>query len=147
MRMLQRNKQKMKYALLIGEADEYALDADGNRIPLYVDAEGNVIYQMTGEKVLEYSEPFDFFANISMTKGGDSEALSYGIDTSNYDAVIVTAKDALPLRETSLIWWKNEVLYTDAEETVVDAKSADFRVVKVAETLNTTKYVLQAQVN
>lgn len=145
MRTLKRNEVKMYYALLIGEDDEYELDEDGNKIPLYTDSEGNVIYQMTGEKVLVYSDPVEFYANFSMS-GGETEAVQFGIDVSNYDAVISTVLGSLPLAETSLIWHQNEPEYRDADKTILNANSADFRVVKIADTLNVRKYVLKAVV-
>lgn len=145
MRTLQKNKIKMKYALLIGEQDEIALDDDGNPIINYIDDDGNVYYQYTGEKELIYSEPTEFSANFSMS-GGESEAVSFGIDISAYDAVITTVKNTLPISETSLIWVENEVVYKDIDKTKIMANSADYKVTKVSNTLNVTMYVLKAMV-
>ncbi|MBQ2381163.1 MAG: hypothetical protein II291_01185, partial [Succinivibrio sp.] len=66
MMMLNQNKQNLFYSLLMGEQPIYALDDEGNKIIEYVDEDGNIYYQETGETELVYSEPVSFFANISM---------------------------------------------------------------------------------
>lgn len=145
MRTLQKNKIKMKYALLTDVKDEIALDDNGNPIINYIDEDGKVYYQYTGEKELVYSQPVEFDANFSMS-GGESEAVSFGIDISAYDAVITTQKNTYPISETSLIWVESEVGYKDINKTKIMANSADYKVTKVSNTLNVTKYVLKAMV-
>lgn len=76
MRTLEKNKQKMKYALQITKIPIYVTDedgniiydsytdSDGNEIP-YLDENGNKIPLDSGEKEIVYSTPKDFKANIS----------------------------------------------------------------------------------
>lgn len=140
MRTLKKNKQKLKYSLQLGEIPVYETDEFGNIV--YVEVDGKRIPVETGEKELAYSIPVDFKANIAMS-GGRAESEEFGIDLSAYDAVIICNKNELPVTETSLIWFKNEVGYKDLEKKIVDEKTADYSVVKVSESLNQTKYVLK----
>lgn len=152
MRTLAKNKQKMYYALQIGEVPVYMYDNEGNIMyDHYTDSEGNIIYYLdsdgnkipreTGEYELGYSEPVEFFGNIALS-GGESEAVEYGIDVSAYDATLIVDKNALPLSETSLIWFESEVGYKDTEKTIVDPNSADYKVKKPSPSLNIGKYIL-----
>lgn len=130
MRVLGRNKQKLQYSLLVGEVPE---------VETYVDEYGNEYTDETGGLVLKYSEPIEFLGNISMS-GSDTEVLAFGIDTSEYDAVLVMPLDSLPITETSLIWHKSEPKYKDE---MIDSSSADYRVVRIIESLGYCKYVLR----
>ena len=143
MRTLQQNKQKLHYALLIGEQPVYELDDEGNKIIAYIDDEGNIYYQETGETELVYSEPVPFFANISMS-GGESQTQEYGVDISNYDAILILNKNEIPIMETSIIWYKSDIGYRDALETNVDPYTADFKVLAIKPSLNTLKVILGA---
>lgn len=143
MRTLQQNKQKLHYALLIGEQPVYELDDEGNKIIEYVDEDGNIYYQETGETELVYSEPVSFFANISMS-GGESQTQEYGVDISNYDAVLILNKDEIPITETSIIWYKSDIGYRDSARMNVDGHSADFKVLAIKPSLNTLKVILGA---
>lgn len=145
MRTQQKNKIKIKYALLLGVTDEIELDDKGNPVIDYIDEDGKVYFRYTGEKQYNYSEPIEIMTNFSMS-GGESEAVSFGVDISSYDAVITTEKRAFPITETSLIWVSSDVAYKDANKTIIDSKSADYTVSKVSDTLNVTKYILNAVV-
>ena len=131
MRTLNKNKTKLYYALYDGEVPiyDYYEDEDGNRIPID-----------TGETTIGYENPVEFYGNIALS-GGESEAKEFGIDVSAYDSVLVMNKSALPIDETSLIWFESEPQY-NADGTV-DGKSADYTVVKVSPSLNVDKYVLK----
>ncbi len=130
-RVLAKNKQNLKYSLLYAEEEEYAT---------YKEEDGTEYTAPTGNTVLVYNETVDFTGNISMT-GNDTEALAFGIDTSEYDAILVMPINALPIDETSLIWYKSEP--TTNSSGYIDTKSADFRVVRIISSLNYTKYVLK----
>ena len=146
MRMLKRNKRTMKYAIPTGtEVVEYQLDENGNPIVSYVDGEGNVYYVETGQKYPGYYEPVDFSANIAMS-GGEAEAQEFGLSVTDYSAVIVAKAGEFPIVNSTLVWFGSEVKYKDANETIIDVKSADYVVLKVSESLNTVKYVLKAVV-
>lgn len=136
MRTLRKNKQKMYYALQVGEVPIYETDEYGNI--LYTD-DGTPIE--TGEYEIGYASPVEFYGNIAMS-GGESEAVEYGIDVSAYDSVLVVEKDSLPIDETSLIWFESKVGYKDAVGTIVDGDTADYVVKKVNQSLNVSKYIL-----
>lgn len=140
MRTLAKNKVPMKYALYLGEEPIYRYDENGNKIISHIDDEGNIYYETLGE-YSKYSEPVDFFASISMS-GGESEAVEFGVDIGNYDAVMITALNEFPISETSYIWTKSEPQYTD--EGHLNTATADFKVTAVKPSLNQTKYLLSA---
>lgn len=84
MRTLDRNKQLIYYANLIGETDvidEYE--------------------QFTGETTTEYSEPMPLRVNVSPARGEASIEL-FGTDL-NYSKTIVTDKD-YGINENSIMW-------------------------------------------
>ena len=159
MRTLRKNNQKLKYAYQIGEVEQYETDEQGNikYVVSYVDDNGNRIPITTGEKKVIYCEPVDFFANISEQTGGDSQALPNGISTQDYEATILVQKGAFPIKEGSLIW-KSEPEYeyngeevtitlddgTTVTQKIVKETSADYRVIKLSESLNMTLYILKA---
>lgn len=132
MRTLKKNKQKLCYALLIGTEPEYVYDENGNKKIDYVDEEGNIYYQMTGKEKPIYSGPVEIMANISMS-GGEAIEQEYGIDTSGYDAVVITELKEFPITETSLIWYENDP---------ADSAKADYKVLFVKNSLNYTKLLL-----
>lgn len=140
MRTLRKNKQKLYYALQIGEQPQYELDEDGNKIIDYIDDEGNVYYRQSGDTDIVYSKPVPFFGNI-VTSGGESEIVEFGVNLADYEAILVTSKGLLPINETSRIWQNNApVLNVDG---TVDEHSADYTVVKVSQSLNVDKYILK----
>lgn len=140
MRTLKKNKQKMYYALQNGQVPIYETDEDGN-ILYYTDNDGNRYPMETGETEIGYDSLVEFFGNIAMS-GGEAESKEYGIDVSQYDAVLIVEKGKLPINETSLIWFEEEVGYKDTAKTIIDGNTATFRVLAVKPSLNVTKYVL-----
>ena len=131
MRMARVNKQKMHYALYGKEVPiyDYYTDSEGNKIPLD-----------TGETKITYENPIEFLGNISLS-GGESEAVEFGLNLADYEAVLVMAKNTLPIDETSRIWHNTEPTYN--EDGTVDEFSADYTVVKVSPSLNVDKFVLK----
>ena len=131
MRMARVNKQKMYYALYGKEVPiyDYYTDSEGNKIPLD-----------TGETKITYENPVDFFGNIALS-GGESEAVEFGLNLADYEAVLVMAKNTLPIDETSRIWHNTEPTYN--EDGTVNEVSADYTVVKVSPSLNVDKFVLK----
>lgn len=142
MRTLKKNKQRMYYALQTGQVPIYQTDEDGNII-YYEDNEGNSYPLETGEYEVGYTEAVEFFSNLAMA-GGEAEAQEYGLSIGDYNATAICSKNAYPIVEGSLIWHKSKIGYKDTEETIIDGNTADYRVVKVSESLNFTKYVLKA---
>ena len=138
--MLEKNKQDLKYALQIGEVPIYERDEEGNII--YIDVDGQTVPVETGETEIGYDKPVDFRGNIAMS-GGEAEAKSFGVDISEYDAVLLMEKGRIPIDETSLIWHMSEVKYADEQNTIVDKNSADYTVKRVQPSLNFTRYLLK----
>ena len=136
------NKQKMYYSLLSEHIPIYETDSEGNII-YYEDTEGNKIPIETGETEEGYREAVEFFGNIAMS-GGETEAVEFGLNIGDYQAVLITNKDEIPIDETSIIWLRSEITYKDAAETLLDPRSADFEVFAVKPSLNNVKYVLKA---
>ena len=139
MRTLAKNKIPMKYSLYLGQEDVFVKDENGEPIVDYIDEQGNIYYRT--ETVSKYSEPVDFFASISMS-GGESETVEFGVDIGNYDAVIITDLNEVPITETSYVWLESEPQYTS--EGRLNPISADFRVKAVKPSLNQAKYLLTA---
>ena len=132
MRTLNKNTQKMYYANQdrVVPIYEYYEDEDGNMIPLD-----------TGETKLVYGEPIEFKGNISLSNGGEVEVQEFGLDIGSYSAILVTNKNYINLSETSLIWHTTEP--TKDIDGNTNEFSADYRVVKVSDSLNVSKYALQ----
>lgn len=131
MRTLNKNKQTLYYA------------NQDKEVPItetYYDDEGNAYELDTGETELVYGEPIEFKGNIAMS-GGESEAVEFGLDLSQYEAILVVSKNTLPLTETSRIWHTSEPTKDDKGYT--DEYSADYRIVKISPSLNFDKYVLK----
>ena len=139
MRNLKKNKQTMYYALLNKTQPVYERDELGNIV--YIEIDGVQVPVETGETELVYSKPVEFKGNIS-TSGGESKETEYGIDSTDYDAVLMMMKSDLPITETSIIWHTSDIGYKDEEKTIVDDKSADYVVKKLAPSLNQFKYLL-----
>lgn len=139
MRTLTRDKQKMYYALLIGEQPQYVYDENGNKVVDYIDESGTVYYRETGETIIAYSDPVEFWASISLN-AGDVQSSEYGFDISSYDASVVYLLNEFPITETTLIWFKSEPTY---KNNIVDSSSADFKVASVKPSLNYTKLLLR----
>lgn len=138
--MLKKNKQKLHYSLFIEERPEYALDEFGNKIIEYVDEEGNEYYRETGEAERVYSLPVEFLGNISMS-GGEAEAMEFGLNTADYEAVLIVEKGLLPVDESSLVWFESEPVIND--NGLVDYVTADYSIIKISPSLNVDKYVLK----
>lgn len=75
--------------------------------------------------------------------GGEAEAKSFGVDISEYDAILLMEKNRIPIDETSLIWHTSKVRYIDEQNTIVDRKSADYSIKRVQPSLNFTRYLLK----
>jgi hypothetical protein len=134
MMMLSQNKQKMYYA---------NQDREVPIMETYYDDEGNAYEYDTGETELVYGEPIEFDGNIAMS-GGEAEAQEFGLNLSDYEAVLLVGKNTLPITETSRIWHTSEPTNDDKDYT--DEYSADYRIVKISPSLNFDKYVLKKAV-
>lgn len=140
MRLLEKNKQNLSMRYKLGEVPVYERDEDGNII--YIEVDGQKVPVETGETEPGYSNPIDFRGNIAMS-GGEAEAKSFGVDISEYDAILLMEKNRIPIDETSLIWHTSKVRYIDEQNTIVDRKSADYSIKRVQPSLNFTRYLLK----
>lgn len=136
MRTLNKNKQKLKYANIIGDVPIYTE---------YTEADGNVIKLETGDYEIGYSEPISFSGNIAMA-GGEAEAQEFGLSIGDYNAVVIAEKNIIPIKEGSLIWHESDVGYKYSDETQTDPKTADYEVIKRVKSVdkNILRYVLKA---
>ena len=138
MRTSKKNKQKMYYA------------NQDKRVPVYetyIDDDGNEYQLDTGETKLVYGIPKEFDGNIAMA-GGEAEAVEFGVNVSDYEAVLLLSKgekdkngNVIALKETSLVWFETEP--QKDEKGYTDEFSADYRVIKPSPSLNTVRYVLK----
>ena len=141
MKQLRHNKQTMYYALFTENLTEYARDPEGNII--YTEIDGQQIPVKAGVKP-DYSEAVMFKANIGVNSGETKEA-EYGLNVSDYDAIISAEKGKLPFTEQTLIWHKSKVGY-DHEEHVIP-ETADYRVVAIKTSLNEERFILKKRVD
>lgn len=142
MRCLNKNKQKLYYALLVGTTPEYQLDDQGNKIVDYTDPQtGEVYYVETGVDIPLYSEAVSFNGNISFG-GSDVTRQEYGIADDKYEAVLVVNK-GLPITETSLLWYQTTpTTKTIDEKKYAEDSTADYKVLKIIPSLNNDRYIL-----
>ena len=81
----------MYYALYSGEIPIYEY---------YTDSEGNIIPIDTGETTTGYELPVEFSGNIALS-GGESEAQEFGLNLSDYQAVLVVGMYCLLMKQAS----------------------------------------------
>ena len=141
MRTLSKNKQTMKYALYQEEIIIYETDNDGNIV--YVEVDGEMVPIEVSRKS-GYSEPVEFKANINTSGSGDVADAEWGIDKSDYNAVIVANKGVFPFDEQTLIFHNSEPLFD--ELGALKPESADYHIVAIRPSLNQVKYILKENV-
>lgn len=148
MQTVRRNQTKMLYSLYLSQSDvmDFYEDEEGNRYPI-----------PTGEKEPVFSTPQEMRANLSMS-GGEAEAREYGLSVADFSAIALYSLDAYPIVEGAYIWVNSPVIYEyEGEEIEVDDgkggkvwtkaplfTSADYKVVRVADSLNFTKVILKS---
>lgn len=121
----------MYYALYTESADV----TTGNTIVV----DGETVEVENGSSSQGYTQPYPFKGNITFT-GGEVYETEYGIDLSNYSAILVMNKGEIPIDEHSLIWYNTEPRLIGDK---ADPSTADFKVVKLVPSLNVDKYLLQ----
>lgn len=143
MRTLKLNEQSLKYSLWQSSEIETYHDSDGDTVTLvFPGDDGDEEILMTeAEEKITYSEVVEFKANISPSGSREAEAVSFGIDTTSFDAIIVTKKDKLPLDEKSVIWVDSEVEYKS--DNSPNPKSSDYTVTRIDKTLNIDRILLK----
>ena len=139
MRMLNRNKQRMKYYVNGKKVPIYNTDDNGNINYIIVD--GEKVPVETGEYQIIDEKLVDFKANINSTL---TEAFikAFGVDDSSDKATIVGVKNKIPLKVGMRIWRNSEVEYN--EDGSIDIDSADYVVVATNdEALNEDSFLLK----
>ena len=107
---LNRNKQAVWYSLYKGVTD--VTDSNGYK---------------TGEKTKTYDSPVKIMVNISASRGS---AITEGFGVNeDYDRTIVTNDMTCPISETTRLW-------VDADPTGNTPDPYDYKVVRVAKSLN-----------
>jgi len=137
MRLLARNKQKMKYSLYVDSLPSYLTDDEGNVI--YEDIDGEQVPIETGSNPAYYDEPVDFKGNIQFSSG-EAQAKAFGVSTSDYEYVLFMRKGEIPITETSIIFHHKEPQYSNGN---IVEKSADYRVIRVLPYLDFMAYLLK----
>lgn len=142
MRTLKRNKQKLYYALYVEDVPIYAYDEEGNILTTEVD--GVTVYVVDSYKS-GYSAPVEFEANISFDSG-ETRLGEYGLNTSDYNAVISADKGELPFNEQTLIWHTSEPKI-DIQTGEALPESADYKITAIKTSLNEERFILKKTVN
>lgn len=144
MRGLRRNRQKIYYALNLGEQPVYAKDANGDVI-YDIMPDGASVPRITGGKAQTYGTPTEAWVNIATGAAALKES-AFGFNFSGYtgvkefDAKMVTMRDEYPINEGALIWFGSE-----PPETVTSSVDADFLVISLYSSLNESSYILQKE--
>ena len=113
MRELERNKQRIYYALYTGKVD--AVDANGYK---------------TGEKTKSYSDPVSFRINVSPARGNADREI-FGIDLS-YTRTMTTDKLDCPIDEDTILWIGHDT-----------SEPHNYIVVRKAQSLNDIVYAIR----
>lgn len=140
MMQLDQNKRKLYYANYSKDVVDYKRDLDGNIIYTKVNGKEEAVM---GDPVSCYAEAVEFEANISFDSGETKQA-EYGLNTTDYNAVISANKGELPFNEQTLIWSDSEPKY-DGNSRVIP-ETADYKVVAIKTSLNEERFFLKKQV-
>lgn len=141
MRTASKNKQKLKYALYGKVIEEFETDINGNIV--YVEVDGDKVPVVKGKKTI-YHDPVDFNANISTSGSGDVNLAEWGIDKSDYNALIVANKGEFPFDEQTLIFFNSEPKFD--ELGVLKPESADYHIIAIRPSLNQVVYLLKENI-
>lgn len=140
MRQLNKNKQTLYYSNYISDIPVYEYDEDGNI--LTTDVDGDIVECVTYKE--GYSTPEKFKANISFNSGNTIQA-EYGLNTSDYNAIISAEKGKFPFDEKTLIWHTSAPIFDDQDN--VKPESADYKVVAIKTSLNEERFILKKRVD
>ncbi len=128
MRGLKRNQKTLYYQLYSEHIPVYEKDLDGNIIPDPVTGEP----LLTGDYTVGYAPPVKFRANVSPARS-EAQTEPFGVNT-DYDKVICSCDLTLPIDELSQVF---------VDRKPGDGRKADYKVVKVARSLNSLLYAIK----
>lgn len=140
MRQLDQNKQTLYYSNYESDIPVYEYDEEGNILKTDVDGEEVEVFTYREG----YTVPKRFKANISFNSGNTNLA-EYGLNTSDYNAIISADKGKLPFDERTLIWHTSEPQYDNDNNVLPD--SADYRVAAIKTSLNEERFILKKRVD
>jgi hypothetical protein len=120
MRVLNRNKQALWYAVFVSK--EEIMDEYGNA---------------TGDYKITYSKPVAMRANISAARG-TADVEMFGVALA-YDKAIVTDDMSCPISETSILWIDTPPALDEDGNTITPH---DYVVKRVARSLNSIAYAV-----
>lgn len=147
MRTARKNKQTIWWSKLSTETAEYKDCDDGTT--LYTEIDGTQYQLETGVSTETYTTPVEATAHItplgseSYARGNKALTEFQGIDISPYEALIVEVKGTFEFDETTLVWQQHEPSYLS--DGTVDPLSADYRVRRVAYSLNNELFLMMRQ--
>lgn len=129
MQGLKRNQKTLYYQTFSDSVPVYETDLDGNVRYDPVTKEPLI----TGDYTVGYADPVQFQANVSAAKS-EAQFEPFGVNT-DYDKVICyCSKKKLPIDELSRIF---------VDRKPDDGLTADYKVVKVARSLNSVLYAIK----
>lgn len=141
MRLQRKNKVYITYSLFDRIEPVYKQDEYGNVVTDVID--GDQVPIEVGQREL-YTKPKRKL--VSFSTGGKSAIKDeYGIDETDWNAMIMVELGRLNLDSRSLVWRNNSVTYR--EDGSVDPNSAEYKVVRVLPSNTVQRYLLQKVVD
>lgn len=141
MRLQRKNKKWITYSLFDRIEPVYKQDEYGNVVTETIDSE--LVPVEIGQREL-YTKPKRKL--VSFSTGGKSAVKDeYGIDETDWNAMIMVELGRLYLDSKSLVWRNNSVTYR--EDGSVDPNSAEYKVVRVLPSNTVQRYLLQKVVD
>jgi hypothetical protein len=141
MRLQRKNKVYITYALFDHVEPVYRRDNNGNMATEVID--GDQVPIEVGEQDV-YTAPERKL--VSFSTGGKSAIKDeYGIDDTDWNAMVMVELGRLNLDTRSLVWRNNSVTYRS--DGTVDPNSAEYRVVRVLPSNTVQRYLLQKVVD
>lgn len=128
MRGLKRNQKTLYYQLYSEHIPVYETDLDGNII--YDPVTGEPL--LTGDYKVGYADPVEFKANVSPARS-EAQTEPFGVYT-DYDKVICSCDLILPIDELSQVF---------VDRKPEEGKGADYKVVKVARSINSVLFAIK----
>lgn len=134
MRGLKRNQNTLYYQLYSENIPIYETDLDGNIVTDPITGEP----LLTGDTKVGYSDPVEFRANVSAARG-EANTDPFGVDLP-YDKTMVTCDMDLPIDELSTLFVDKKPEFDTGGNLM---NTADYKVVKVAKSLNSALYAIK----
>lgn len=141
MRLQRKNKKWITYSLFDRIEPVYKHDDNGDVVTETID--GEQVPVEVGQREL-YTKPKRKLVSFS-TGGKSAVKEEYGIDETDWNAMIMVELGKLYLDTQSIVWRNNSVTYR--EDGSVDPNSAEYKVVRVLPSNTVQRYLLQKVVD